>query len=184
MKMVRMSNDPASFDQMAAINAIRPGIQVTQIKRKPSIKLENYVKDFDTIAFDCHIAEIDLSDSNGDVLKFVYDIINHSDFVKRGGILVQLVSTQIPATETTPATVVYSYNQILQAVVSTQPLIPPSKPPKLELEDKEGEQEAEKENGKQGEVVPIEDNGNKDPKVLKALEEMPADADKNKDKVK
>ena len=182
MKMLRMTKDAGSLDQMAAINAIRPGIQVTQVNRKPSIKLDNYIKDFDTISWDCHIAELDLSDNNGDVLKFIHDIMSHSDFMKRGGILVQLVKTQIPETETTPATIVYSYNHITRVVAETIPWIPPPPPDKLDL-DKDDDEEV-KQAAEQGEVVTIEDNGNKDPKVLKALEEMPADADKNKDKSK
>lgn len=169
MKMVRMSKDPASFDQMAAINSLWPGIQVIQINRKPSVKLDKYIDDFDSIAWDCQVAEIDLSDSDGDVLKFVYDIINHSDFVKRGGVLVQLVATPIPATETTPATVVYNYNQILQAIVNTRLLTPPDPPPKLDLNN-------EDESNEDGEVIPIEES---DSTLLEELKELP---DNEKDK--
>ena len=174
MKMLRMTKDEATFDQMATINSLWPGIRVTQINRKPDISLKDYIKDFDAIAWDCRVCELDLSDNNGDVLKFLHDIMAHSDFIKRGGILVQLVQTPVPATDSTPATVVYSYNHISRVVAETTQLTPITQPPKLDLE------EEDKQAAEQGEVVQIE--GDEDSSLQEELKNMPEEAKDKGDK--
>ena len=129
MKMLRFTENPMTGTRMNAILSLWPNVEITQINRKPTALVDDYIRDFDALTWDCQVAEIDLGANDGDVLKFVHEVLQKSEFIKRGGILVQLVDDGRTAT----------YKAMLQVAITTQELIVP--------------QQAE-----EGEVVPIEGN--------------------------
>ena len=119
MKMVRMTEEGLSSDQMQLIESYWPNTVVVQENRLPTTELCGYLDDFDKIAHDAHIVELDLSEGGVDLLKYVHRIIVDSAFWKRGGLLVRLVAYLDDHGD-----MKQRYEQIYKVAILSQPVAP------------------------------------------------------------
>lgn len=123
MKILRFTTEPITFDQHQILATLWPNSIIVQENRRPSIETKDYVKDFDRLALDYAVVELETGDEDdGDMLKYVSDVLKHSDFCRRGGLIIRLVPSQQDGKQ------YLQYEQVLAAKIISAQLVPRDQP--------------------------------------------------------